>query len=161
MKHLLRYLFLLLLATWANINVSATDWTLPVPAFTPLSTGDTVYVYNVGADRFYNRGEWWGTQAILANTGMRFVIRTAQEQRVAMGNAPEEGEIPEGIYTIYSDDTGNGNHLTGRFDDGYIYVDSYFTNGKPSLTYWSIVPVDGKTNVYQILTPSYLTEENE
>ena len=160
MKHYLRYMLLLLIATMAHINASATDWVLPTPAFSPLTTGDTVYVYNVGADRFYNRGEWWGTQAILSNTGMRFVIRTAQEQRSLMGSEPEEGEIPDGIYTIYSDDTGNGNHLTGRFDDGYIYVDSYFTNGKPSRTYWAIVPVDGQANVYQILTPSYLTEDN-
>ena len=160
MKHYLRYWSLLLIAALTHVNASATDWVLPIPAFSPMTTGDTVYVYNVGADRFYNRGEWWGTQAILANTGMKFVIRTAQEQRSLMANEPEVGEIPDGVYTLYSDDTGNGNHLTGRFDDGYIYVDSYFTNGKPSRTYWSIVPVNGMANVYQILTPSYLTEDN-
>ncbi len=125
-----------------------------------MTTEDTVYIYNVGANRFYNRGEWWGTQAILSNAGMRFIVRTAQDQSVQMGVTPEDGEIPDGVYTLYSDDTGNGNHLTGRFDDGYIYVDSYFSNGKPSRCYWSIAPVAGMTNVYNITTPSYLTDDN-
>ncbi|MBP5712767.1 MAG: hypothetical protein J6W77_07255, partial [Prevotella sp.] len=160
MKHYLRCLTLMLFATMANLNVSATDWVVPAPSFVPLTTEDTVYVYNVGANRFYNRGEWWGTQAILSNSGMRFVVRTAQAQSALMGITPEEGEIPDGVYTLYSDDTGNNNHLTGRFDDGYIYVDSYFSNGKPSRCYWSITPVAGMTNVYNISTPSYLTDDN-
>ena len=160
MKHFLRSLSLMLFATMANLTVSATDWVVPTPSFKSLATEDTVYIYNVGANRFYNRGEWWGTQAILSNSGMRFVVRTAQDQSLAMGITPEEGEIPDGVYTLYSDDTGNGNHLTGRFDDGYIYVDSYFSNGKPSRCYWSITPVAGMTNVYNITTPSYLTDEN-
>ena len=160
MKHYLRYLSLVLFATMTSLNVSATDWVVPAPSFSPLTTEETVYVYNVGANRFYNRGEWWGTQAILSNSGMRFIIRTALEQRSLMASEPEDGEIPDGVYTLYSDDTGNGNHLTGRFDDGYIYVDSYFTNGKPSRCYWSITPVAGMANVYNITTPSYLTDDN-
>ncbi len=160
MKHFLRYLSLMLFATMTSLNVSATDWVIPTPSFSQMTTEDTVYIYNVGANRFYNRGEWWGTQAILSNSGMRFVVRTAQAQSLAMGVTPEEGEIPDGVYTLYSDDTGNNNHLTGRFEDAYIYVDSYFSNGKPSRCYWSITPVAGMTNVYNITTPSYLTDDN-
>lgn len=160
MKHYLRYLSLVLFATMTSLNVSATDWVIPTPSFSQMTTEDTVYIYNVGANRFYNRGEWWGTQAILSNSGMRFVVRTAQAQSLAMGVTPEEGEIPDDVYTLYSDDTGNNNHLTGRFDDAYIYVDSYFSNGKPSRCYWSITPVAGMTNVYNITTPSYLTDDN-
>ena len=32
--------------------------------------GDTLYLYNVGADRFLNQGNAWGTHAVVAETGL-------------------------------------------------------------------------------------------
>ncbi len=46
MKHFLRYLSLMLFATMTSLNVSATDWVIPTPSFSQMTTEDTVYIYN-------------------------------------------------------------------------------------------------------------------
>lgn len=76
--------------------------TRPVPvAQTTFNLNTTYYLYNVGRGMFVNKGEAWGTQAILSNQGMRYEVR-------------HNDDMPEGYYYLYSEETGMDNKVLFR-----------------------------------------------
>ncbi len=91
------------------------------------ATADTpVYVYNIGADAYINKGEAWGTQAVTAQSGIQFQLkRTAK--------------MPEGQYYLQS-----SNGILFRTDsDSKVGtgVKTCFVDGSSVTTkaYWQLV----------------------
>ena len=80
MKHIFRFAAVTMLTALSSSTALAGNWVVPAPKGQALTVGDTVYVYNVGAKAWINRGESWGTQAVVnANTGMKYVVKTEME----------------------------------------------------------------------------------
>ena len=123
--------------------------------FATLETNKQYYIYNVGTGYFLTKGEAWGTQAIVANTDdpMRFEIR-------------HTASMPDGVYYLYSNDTGNNRHYLFRTNtDGNVGngVRACFVDGETlssATSYWKIETVEGLDNVYTIQTPSTATGYN-
>ncbi|MBR1789526.1 MAG: C10 family peptidase [Bacteroidaceae bacterium] len=117
--------------------------------FATLETNKKFYLYNVGTGYYMTKGEAWGTQAIVADTDnpMRFELR-------------HTASMPDGVYYLYSDDTGNASrHVLFRTssDTGVGNgVKACFVDGTLSANtgYWSIQAVEGQENVYTIQIPS-------
>ena len=112
------------------------------------------YVYNLGMRRYLNRGEAYGTQSVVAKTGMVYQLRRSS----GMG---------ENIYYLYSEETGKDNKILfrtstdGKVGEGVkaIFVDgptSRLTeSGRPA--WWNMQPVAGLTNVYTFQVPENLS----
>ena len=101
---------------------------MPKMQFSKLVTDRKVYLYNVGMKRFLNKGEAWGTQAIVDDEPMLFVLK-------------QDKSMPSGTYYLYSDDTGKtgkvlfrtnsdntvGNGVKACFVDGFLGETAYWT----------------------------------
>ena len=108
------------------------------------------YVYNLGSRRYLNRGEAYGTQSVVAKTGMVYQLRRSTS-------------MADGIYYLYSEETGNDNKILFRTStDGKVGkgVKANFVDGPTSrLTesghpaYWNMQPVSGLNNVYTFQVP--------
>ena len=120
--------------------------------YTTMAEGKQFYLYNVGTARYLTRGEAYGTQAVVAATDnpMRFEFR----RKAAMG---------EGVYYLYSDDTGSDdNHVLfrtatdGRVGSGVraTFVDGGDTRINDKTSWWHLALVEGETNVYTLQVPS-------
>lgn len=118
--------------------------TAGMPDFIEAQPNVDVYVYNLGMRRYINKGEAYGTQAVVATTGMVYQLRKATS--VA------------DTYYLYSDETGKDNKVLFRTDsDGKVGegVRACFVDGTVSnKAYWKFVPVEGKTGVYTLQTPA-------
>ena len=71
MKQCFRMFAMLLVATMAGVSAWAQGIEVPLPTFQPLQVDETVYVYNIGAQKYVGWGEAWGTQAVVNDTGLR------------------------------------------------------------------------------------------
>ncbi|MBR2380545.1 MAG: hypothetical protein IKA86_06100 [Paraprevotella sp.] len=62
---------LLLVCFFMAIAVGAQQWHKPQLPFTDFLTGVEIYLYNVGAGRFYTEGNSYGTQGSLSKNGLK------------------------------------------------------------------------------------------
>jgi len=134
MKRNLTKLLLLLVVLVVSVGyVKAQSWTSGAPL--PDEEGE-YYLYNIGGDRFINRGSSWTTHAIADGQG--FVVTLTKKS--------------DGVYSIYTGiaNGGGGKYLSGE------WVDS----GETPLTFAS-VEVAGYTNAFTITSDNkYLSFVN-
>ena len=113
------------------------------PKFSPVEANVAGYIYNVGEDRFLNRGEAWGTQAIVAASGMTYQFRRT-------------ASMPDGQYYLYSDATGKDGKVLFRTDsDSKVGtgIKACFVDGSVSeKAYWQVNPADG--NIFTMAVPA-------
>ena len=106
--------------------------TRPVPvAQTTFNLNTTYYLYNVGRGMFVNKGEAWGTQAILSHQGMRYEVR-------------HNDDMPEGYYYLYSEETGMDNKVLFRTNTDELLGEgvcaTFVDKWTAANAYWTINP---------------------
>jgi hypothetical protein len=106
--------------------------TRPVPvAQTKFNLNTTYYLYNVGRGMFVNKGEAWGTQAILSHQGMRYEVR-------------HNDDMPEGYYYLYSEETGMDNKVLFRTNTDELLGEgvcaTFVDKWTAANAYWTINP---------------------
>lgn len=123
------------------------DPVLPDPVQLKLDGTDTVAIKNILADKWLTKGNAWGTQASLGDSGLGFAI---------VPNKGADGQ-PDGTYTFFDDvvnkDTKFGDFTKKMFligndieNGGNAYVD-YASQGIER-TYWKVTP-DGNKFKFQ------------
>lgn len=89
-------------AQWSQFGTLKEHYNRVGGQFAPLTPNTKVYLYNVGSGQFLSKGEAYGRQAVVnENDPMLFQLR-------------HSASMPEGVYTIYSDETGENRHYTFR-----------------------------------------------
>ena len=113
------------------------DPVLPSPVQLKLDGTDTVAVKNVMTGKWLTKGNAWGTQASLGDSGLGFAI---------VPNKNDDGQ-PDGTYTFFNDVV-DGDHKFGDFtkklflignnieNGGNAYVD--YKNQGIERTYWKV-----------------------
>ena len=86
---------------WKEFGTIVEIRTLNGGKFADFATDKTFLIYNEGTGRFLSKGEAWGTQAIVDPSPMRFQVR-------------HDTSMPEGVYYLYSEDTGKTGYITFR-----------------------------------------------
>ena len=150
MKQFFRFAAVAMLTAMSSSAAFAGNWVVPAPAGQPLTVGDTVYIWNVGQKAWINKGESWGTQAVVnANAGLKYVVKQTQEEN--SGAAVLTGAR----YYLWSD-CGKNNHYLKRISDGKTgtdykacFVDGANNSGNP--LQWEIADLGG--NKYSIKRP--------
>lgn len=120
------------------------DPVLPNPVQLKLDGTDTVAIKNILADQWLTKGNAWGTQASLGDSGLGFAI---------VPNKGDDGQ-PDGTYTFFDDtetkfgDFNKKLFLIGNNIDngGNAYVD--YNNQGIERTYWKVTP-DGNKFKFQ------------
>jgi len=112
--------------------------------FAQLEAGKKYYLYHVGTGQYLTKGEAWGTQAVVGDEPMRFVIN-------------RNSRMPEGTYYLTSEDTGrSGRYLFRTTSDANVGngVTAAFVDGANLTTnsYWTIEAVGD--NVYTFRIPT-------
>lgn len=157
MKQFFRFAAVAMLTAMSSSAAFAGNWVVPAPAGQPLTVGDTVYIWNVGQKAWVNKGESWGTQAVVnANTGLKYVVKQTQEEN--SGAAVLTGAR----YYLWSD-CGKNNHYLKRIADGKTgtdykacFVDGANNSGNP--LQWEIADLGG--NKYSIKRPEVFEDES-
>jgi hypothetical protein len=119
--------------------------------FATIAMEKKFFLYNVGTGRYLTRGEAWGTQAVVSDTDnpMCFEFK-------------KTAAMPDGVYYLYSEDTGNDNHIlfrTSNDDNVGKGVKACFVDGPTSKngtkeSWWNIALVEGEENIYTLQVPS-------
>ena len=155
MKQFFRFAAVAAAAALSSSTALAGNWVVPAPtnglALANLTTKDTVYVWNVGQKAWINRGESWGTQAVVnASSGIKYVIKTSMEENSGAA------QLSDGRYYLYGEETGKNNHYLKRTSDGKTgtehktaFVDG--SNNSGTTLEWTITDLGG--NVYAISRP--------
>lgn len=121
-----------------DLNFDTTEddgiWQKPEVTVSDFATGQTYYLYNVGAKRFFTEGNDHGTQASIAETGLRVKF-------VKNGDAVK--------LTSYSDVQGLW-RTTFITTNGAMYVDGDGTGN----CNWTVVPGNDKIFKLMISTPN-------
>lgn len=95
-----------------------------------LESGQEYYLYNVGARKFLEGGNSWGTQASFGEVGASIVITSTGEN----------------VYSLSSPyNNGGENHYLGT--DGYL-------DNKPASSTWTLTAVGDGTNAYTLSVPN-------
>ena len=113
--------------------------------FTEIETGKLYYFYNEGTGKYMTKGEAWGTQAIVGDEPMRFQLKRTTA-------------MPEGVYYIYSDDTGKTTHIMFRTaNDGNVgkgvkacFVDGDNTHITDKTGWWKFQKVGDLSYTIQV-----------
>lgn len=155
MKHFIRFAAVAAVTALSSSTALAGNWVVPAPskglALANLTTKDTVYVWNVGQKAWINRGESWGTQAVVnAANGLKYVIKTSIEENTGAA------ALTDGRYYLYAHESGGGNHYLKRIADsktGEEYKTAFVDGPNNSVTtiQWTITDLGG--NVYAISRP--------
>lgn len=119
--------------------------------FTALMPGQEVYLYHVGTGRFLSKGEAWSTQAVVTNgEPMRFKLN-------------HSASMPEGVYALYSNDTGKDRHYTFRTHEDSsvgLGVKAAFVDGNlDQRAHWQVTDVGNDT--YTLSVPSGYDDYDE
>ena len=149
MKQIFRFAAVAMLTAMSSSTALAGNWVVPAPVGQPLAVGDTVYIYNVGQKAWINKGESWGTQAVVnANSGLKYVVKQKMEE-----NTGAE-VLTEARYYLWSD-CGRNNHYLKRLADAKTGTDNKacFVDGPNSgnQIQWEIAELGG--NKYSIKRP--------
>ena len=150
MKQIFRFAAVAMLTAMSSSTALAGNWVVPAPAGQPLAVGDTVYIYNVGQKAWINKGESWGTQAVVnANAGLKYVVKQTMEE-----NTGAE-VLTEARYYLWSD-CGKSKHYLKRIADAKTgtenkacFVDG--ANDSGNQLQWEIADLGG--NKYSIKRP--------
>ena len=114
---------------WKNFGTIREVRTRTLPAFSPIAEGVTGYLYNVGTRKMLNKGEAYGTQAVVSRQGMVYEWRRTKT-------------MPEGQYYLYSSQTGkDGKVLFRTSSDSKVGegVKACFVDGTAGSTaYWQV-----------------------
>ncbi len=109
---------ILVAAILASTAIKAADWTKPVysGSFQPLSTTDTVYIYNTESKMFLTEGNDWGTHASVGDEGILFAIKESKA----------EGKDWDGKTYVIRNYSNTKKGWKNMFitDNGGIYVDA-------------------------------------
>ena len=130
-------------AQWSQFGTIKEHRSRAGGAFTALTPNTQVYLYHVGFGRFLSKGEAWGTQAVVTDgEPMRFQLRRTSA-------------MPEGVYTLYSNDTGNSDrHYTFRTnDDGNVGkgVKAAFVDGNlDKRAHWLVTDIGNDTYTFSV-----------
>lgn len=161
MKHFIRFAAVAAVTALSSSTALAGNWVVPAPskglAVANLTTKDTVYVWNVGQKAWINRGESWGTQAVVnAANGLKYVIKTSIEENTGAA------VLTDGRYYLYAHETGKENHYLKRISDSKTgeahrtaFVDG--PNNSGTAIEWTITDLGG--NVYAISRPETFQDE--
>lgn len=119
------------------------DPVLPNPVQLKLDGTDTVAIKNILADKWLTKGNAYGTQTSLGDSGLGFVI---------VPNKGDDGQ-PNGTYSFCNDKSGKFGDFSNKiflnsFDEngGNSYVD--YNNQGIEKTYWKVTP-NGTTFRFQ------------
>ena len=156
MKQIFRFAAVAMLTAMSSSTALAGNWVVPAPVGQPLAVGDTVYIYNVGQKAWINKGESWGTQAVVnASSGLKYVVKQKMEE-----NTGAE-VLTEARYYLWSD-CGKNNHYLKRIADGKTgtdnkacFVDGANNSGNP--LQWEIADLGG--NKYTIKRPELFEDQ--
>ncbi|MBR1395374.1 MAG: leucine-rich repeat protein [Prevotella sp.] len=114
--------------------------------FAELEAQQTYYLYHVGTGQYLTKGEAYGTQAVVGDSPMRFVIN-------------HTATMADGVYYLTSPDTGReGNLLFRTSADGNVGkgVKATFVDGALSANranaYWTILSIGDDTYTIQVPT---------
>ena len=128
---------------WKDFGTIVEVRTRTKPKFSPISEGVAGYIYNVGTRKFINKGEAYGTQAVVSRKGMLYEWRRTNSMN-------------EGQYYLYSSQTGkDGKVLFRTSTDAKVGdgVKACFVDGNAgSSAYWQVVPVG--ENIYTLQVPA-------
>lgn len=135
------------------------DPVLPDPVQLKLDGTDTVAIKNILADKWLTKGNAWGTQASLGDSGLGFAI---------VPNKGADGQ-PDGTYTFFDDvvnaDTKFGDFTKKMFligndieNGGNAYVD-YASQGIER-TYWKVTPNGNKFKFQSNMYPETYAGHN-
>ena len=130
---------------WKNFGTVREDRSLSGGKFTELVVNKDLYLYNEGTGRYMSMGEAWGTQAIVSDSPMRFRIQRSTT-------------MPEGVYYLYSVDTGKDGHYFFRTsNDGNVgkgvpacFVDGGNSHLTDKTSYWTVKEVSENLYTFQI-----------
>ena len=119
------------------------DPTLPNPVQLKLDGTDTVAIKNILADKWLTKGNAYGTQTSLGDSGLGFVI---------VPNKGDDGQ-PNGTYSFCNDRSGKFGAFSSKIflnsvdeNGGNSYVD--YNNQGIEKTYWKVTP-NGTTFKFQ------------
>ena len=150
MKQIFRFAAVAMLTAMSSSTALAGNWVVPAPAGQPLAVGDTVYIWNVGQKAWVNKGESWGTQAVVnASSGLKYVVKQTMEENTGAV------VLTEARYYLWSD-CGKSNHYLKRIADGKTGTDykACFVDGannSGNQLQWEIADLGG--NKYSIKRP--------
>lgn len=134
-------------AQWSDFGTLREQRDRSRSTFATLEAEKTYYLYNVGTGLYLTRGEAWGTQAIVGEEPMRFTLK-------------HTASMADGVYALYSDDTGSSRHYTFRTTtDGNVGqgVAAAFVDGSIGTTaFWQFAEV--QPGVYTIQIPQGLND---
>lgn len=156
MKQIFRFAAVAMLTAMSSSTALAGNWVVPAPAGQPLAVGDTVYIYNVGQKAWINKGESWGTQAVVnASSGLKYVVKQTMEENTG-------AVVLSGARYYLWSDCGKSNHYLKRISDGKTgtdnkacFVDGANNSGNP--LQWEIADLGG--NKYSIKRPELFQDE--
>lgn len=117
------------------------------PQYAPLQVDEPLYIYNISEKRFMNKGEAWGTQAVVSKRGMKYQLKRTDS-------------MPDGQYYLYSDETGKDGKVLFRTNTDTnvgLGVTACFVDGTLSeKAYWVVSPAmdaDAESHLYTFRVP--------
>ena len=131
---------------WKEFGSIYEERSLSGGKFIPLAVNTDLYIYNEGTGRYLTKGEAWGTQAVVGdNDPMRFQLK-------------HTSNMPEGVYYLYSADTGNDRHIlfrTSNDDNVGVGVKACFVDGEAShiidkTSWWKVNQTESGYYTFQI-----------
>ncbi len=125
-----------------GVSLQAQTWTGSTPSD---ANGETVYLYNVGADKFLGKGGRWGTEACLNYEGVPFTLSYSSSDKTftLQSKVKGQGSTSTGYLQIM-----DGSTTTSTHDNGNFFVDRSTAS---NFTGTSITSDDNKT-VYTLKT---------
>ena len=138
-------------AVWKDFGTIREMRSATRPRFSQFNVNEDGYVYNIGARKYINRGEAYGTQAVVAQTGMIY-----QFKRVSLSG--------QTCYYLYSEETGRENKNLFRSEDdskvGQGIRTCFVDGGSNRLTdrsaYWNVEYVEGEEPYFTMQVPAAL-----
>ncbi len=137
-----------------GVSLQAQTWTGSTPSDV---NGKTVYLYNVGADKFLGKGGRWGTEACLNYEGVPFTLSYSSSDKTftLQSKVKEQGSSSTSTGYLTIMDGKNSTHDSGNyFVDRNDKVNNKTVNNAFSFTA-ATTTTDGK-NVYTLtIKPTY------
>ena len=136
---------------WKNFGTIREMRSATRPEFSQFNVNEDGFIYNLGSRMYISRGEAYGTQAVVAQTGM-----TYQFKRATLSGKT--------CYYLYSEETGNNNKNLFRSEDdskvGQGIRTCFVDGGSNRLTdrsaYWNVEYVEGEEPYFTMQVPASL-----
>lgn len=128
-------------AVWRNFGTIVEVRSHTQPKFSPVEADVPGYIMNLSTRKYISMGEAYGTQSVVAATGMLYQFKHTKS-------------MADGVYYLYSDQTGkDGKVLFRTSTDTKVGsgVKTCFGDGSLSTrAYWTIVSADDNTFTMQV-----------